>query len=239
MNLSANFRGASHTADTVVDLYFDAVSGSSGSGAYDKIPLTITTQKEQEVMEYIGGALAGTHSKGMVVIADDVASKYVNANITAVGTITRSALGNRRLVEAITNGSATTRTLTVEETGKLFQIDMTTVDNNVTLTLPTASTAAGVYYDFTYQANCDDGADFAITTGADGTDFYGGIIAGGANSTIQDVNGDASLLTIDGSAAQTTEGLRMTVLCDGTNWLLSGYNQTVVGTAQIVLSATA
>ena len=78
MNTVANFRGAVHSADTAVDLYF-ASAGSGVEGSFDKIPLVVTSNKEQEVMEAVGGALAGTHSKGMVVIADDVASSYVNA----------------------------------------------------------------------------------------------------------------------------------------------------------------
>ena len=103
MNTAANFRGAIHSADTAVDLYFKS-AGSGVEGAFDKIPLVVTTQKEQEVMDSIGGSLAGSHSKGMVVIADDVASKYVNANITSVGAFSLASTGvlTKRNIELVT-----------------------------------------------------------------------------------------------------------------------------------------
>ena len=236
MNTAANFRGASHEADTAVTLYFDAVAGSSTSGAYDSIPLTVTTEKEQEVMDAIGGALAGSHSKGMVVIADDVASSYVNGNISAVGTITRGATGNRKTVEAITNGSAVTRTLTIGESGMLFTVNMSTVDNNVTLTLPAASTSAGVMYDFAFLVDCDDDADFILKTGAADEDFYGYQIRGAANSTLLDIPGTASTLTLDANVGQDIEGMLWHVMCDGANWHFSGYNTTAVGTANVTLA---
>lgn len=143
-----------------------------------------------------------------------------------------------RPVDAITNAAAVTRTLLTAESGTLFTLDMSAVDNNVTITLPTAATSAGVYYDFCFLVNSDDDADFIITTGLDATDIYGGIITGGANSTLDDVDG-LSKLTLDGSVAQTAEGARMTFLCDGVNWHLSGYLVTAVGTVHIVESATA
>jgi hypothetical protein len=143
-----------------------------------------------------------------------------------------------RPVEAITNAAAVTRTLTTVESGNLFTIDMSAVDNNVTLTLPTAATSAGVYYDFIITADCDDDADFIITTGLDATDIYGYIVTGGANSTLDDFDG-VSKITVDGSVSQSTEGLRMSLLCDGVNWHLSGYTQVVVGTTLLVESASA
>ena len=112
-------------------------------------------------------------------------------------------------------------------------------DNNVTLTLPTASDAvAGCSYDFCFTVNCDDDADFILTTGADGTDIYGYIVAGAANSTVDDFDG-LSKITVDGSVSQAIEGLRMTVICDGVNWHLSGYVPVAVGTVVLVESATA
>ena len=91
----------------------------------------------------------------MVVIADAVAKVFVNGGITNVTSITRGVTGSRREVEAITNGSAVTRTLLATESGKMFTVDMSTADNNVTLTLPTASTSAGVFYDFTFLVAWD------------------------------------------------------------------------------------
>ena len=144
-----------------------------------------------------------------------------------------------RPVDAITNASAVTRTLLTAESGTLYTLDMSAVDNNVTITLPAASSSAGVYYDFCFLVDSDDDADFILTTGADAIDFYGTIDHGAANSTQRDVDGDASKLTIDGSASQDLEGMRITVLCDGANWHLSGYNTVAIGTASVVLSASA
>jgi len=141
--------------------------------------------------------------------------------------------------QKLTNEVAVARTLTAAESGTLFAVDMSTVDNNVTLTLPTASDdVAGVSYDFCFTVNCDDDADFIITTGANGTDIYGYIVAGAANSTVDDVDG-LSKLTIDGSVSQAIEGLRMTFICDGTNWHLSGYVPVAIGTTVVVESASA
>ena len=146
--------------------------------------------------------------------------------------------GKRRKIEHVNNSRALTRTLTDDESGTLFIIDMSAVDNNVTLTLPTAAGSEGVFYEFCYSANCDDDADFAITTGADGTDIYGYVVRGGANNTVLDVDG-LSKIVVDGSASQATEGLRLSLFCDGTNWHLSGYSSVVVGTALITEDASA
>jgi len=144
-----------------------------------------------------------------------------------------------KAVEYIDNGAARAITLLAAQSGTLFAVDMSTVDNNVTITLPTASAAvAGVNYDFCFTVNSDDDADFIITTGADGTDIYGYVVTGAADSTVDDFNG-LSKITVDGSVSQAIEGMRMTLICDGTNWHLSGYVPVAIGTVVLVESATA
>ena len=145
---------------------------------------------------------------------------------------------DKRRIQSIDNSAALTRTMLDSESGTLFLVDMSTVDNNVTLTLPTASGSAGVWFDFCFTVNCDDDADFIVTTGADGTDIYGYVVAGAANSTVDDVDG-LSKLTVDGSVSQAIEGMRLTFMCDGTNWHLSGYVPVAIGTVVLVESATA
>ena len=141
--------------------------------------------------------------------------------------------------QKIDNTAVVARTLKASESGTLFAVDMSTVDNNVTITLPTVSDAvAGVNYDFCFTVNSDDDADFIITTGTDATDIYGGIITVGANSTVDAFNG-ISKITVDGSVAQTCEGLKMSFICDGVNWHLSGHIATVVGTVHLVGAAAA
>ena len=145
---------------------------------------------------------------------------------------------DKKRVQNIDNSAAVTRTMLDSESGTLFLVDMSTVDNNVTLTLPTASGSAGVWFDFCFTVNCDDDADFIVTTGADGTDIYGYVVAGAANSTVDDIDG-LSKITVDGSVSQAIEGLRLTFLCDGTNWHLTGYIPVAIGTVVLVESATA
>ena len=145
---------------------------------------------------------------------------------------------DKKRVQNIDNSAAVTRTMLDSESGTLFLVDMSTVDNNVTLTLPTASGSAGVWFDFCFTVNCDDDADFIVTTGADGTDIYGYVVAGAANNTVDDIDG-LSKITVDGSVSQAIEGLRLTFLCDGTNWHLTGYVPVAIGTVVLVESATA
>jgi hypothetical protein len=242
MNSSANFRGAD-VGTTFIDVYFAAAQSSNndnGTSGYDKVRLTVTATKEEQALEDLGAAMAGSKNP-VKVIADDVNSKYISDHITAVASITLASQGQYRTVEAITNASAVTRTLTTAESGTLFTVNMSTVDNNVAITLPTAtdSGVAGVYYDFCFLVDCDDDADFSLSTGVDAVDFFGVINRGAANSTSLDVNGDASKLTLDANVGQTIEGMRWTVTCDGANWHLEGYNPTAVGTANITLSTSA
>lgn len=143
-----------------------------------------------------------------------------------------------RPVEALTNAAAVTRTLTTVESGTLFTVNMAAVDNNVALTLPAAASSAGVYFDFCFLVNSDDDADFSISTGLDATDIYGGIVTLAANSTVDAFNG-ISKITVDGSVAVTCEGLRLSVVCDGVNWHLSGQIATAVGTVHLVGAASA
>ena len=139
----------------------------------------------------------------------------------------------------INNVTALTRTLTAAESGTLFAVDMSAVDNNVTLTLPTPSVdVAGVSYDFCFTVNSDDDADFIVTTGDNAVDIYGYVVAGGANSTVDDFDG-LSKITVDGSVSQAIEGMRLTFICDGTNWHLTGYVPVAIGTVVLVESASA
>ena len=144
--------------------------------------------------------------------------------------------GQKKVVEAVTNAAAVTRTLTAAESGTLFTINMAAVDNNVQFSLPTTSTSAGIFYDICFLVNSDDDADFILQTAEDAADIYGGIITLAANSTVDSFNGVSSI-TVDGSVAQTAEGLHMHVLCDGVNWHVRGHIVTAVGTVHLVSAA--
>jgi len=147
MNTADNFRGAVHSGNTTVDLYFNA-AGSGVEGAFDNITLNITAAKEQEVMDNIGGALAGTHSKGMIVIADDVAGEYVNGNITSVDAFALASTGT--LMKANVQGAVTAdATLTASDSGKTFVF----TDAAAILTLPDSGAGDIVGWTATFISN--------------------------------------------------------------------------------------
>ena len=153
MNTSANFRGAIHAADTTVALYFSAAE-STETGAYDKITLNITSAKEQEVIDSIGGALAGTHSKGMIVIADDVASSYVNGNITSVDAFSL-AIGGSYKAPIVT---AINRTMTAAESGSTVLVNHAAK----VITLPTVALGLKAGMNFTVVPLIDPEAGFTV-----------------------------------------------------------------------------
>tara|TARA_R100000458_G_C8260719_1_gene236246 strand:+ start:126 stop:911 length:786 start_codon:yes stop_codon:yes gene_type:complete len=238
-NTSANFRGAD-VGTEFIDLYFHAAQSSNnnnGSSGYDKVRLEVLAGKEEVALEGVMAGFAGNKHGAVTVIADDVNSKYIHENVEAVTSITLASQGQYRTVEAITNAAAVTRTLTTAESGTLFTVNMSTIDNNVALTLPIATDAgvAGVYYDFCFLVDCDDDADFSLSTGADAIDMFGSILRG-QNNTANEffVIPGKSKLTIDADVGQAIEGMTFGVVCDGANWHISGYNPTAVGTANMV-----
>ena len=143
---------------------------------------------------------------------------------------------DKRRVLKIDNVAAVTRTLKDSESGTLFLVSLAAVDNDITLTLPTASGSEGVWFDFCFTVDSDDDADFIINTGDAGTDIYGAIVTLAANSTV-DAFAGISTITVDGSVAQSAEGLKLSFLCDGTNWHLSGHIMTAIGTVHLVGAA--
>lgn len=155
--------------------------------------------------------------------------------VLALGGLT-TFKGHKRHVEAVTNAAAASRSLTKAESGTLFTVNMATVDLDLTYSLPPTSESAGVFYDFCFTVASDDDADFILQTAEDAADIYGGIITLAANSTVDVFNGISSI-TVDGSVAQSAEGLHMHVLCDGVNWHISGHIATAVGTVHLVGAA--
>jgi len=133
MNSVSNFRGAVHSADTSVDVYFQsaAVDGAS----YDKIPLVVTSGSEQTVMRAICYALENDHkgnrSSAMEILADDVVGKYAHEDITSVGALalnTTLVRGQQKTIESVTADD----TLTASDSGKTFVF----ADAAAVLTLP-------------------------------------------------------------------------------------------------------
>ena len=94
-----------------------------------------------------------------------------------------------------------------------------------TLALPTA--AAGLEYPFYYKGIAADAQNWVINTGSDTNFFLGGLVhldtdAGAAGDEVVPIAGDGnsnSKLTV----VTPNVGTRVKVICDGTNWILSGF----------------
>ena len=143
----------------------------------------------------------------------------------------------RRAVTALENSSAVARTLTVAESGTLFTVDLTAVDNDIVITLPAVASSAGACYDFAIIDTPDDDADLVIKTEGDAVDIFGAVLRGGANSTSTDFDG-ISKITVDASVNTGTKGTRLHLECDGATWHISGYCPVAVATVVLVESAT-
>lgn len=133
MNSASNFRGAVHSADTSVDIYFQSAEVDGAS--YDKIPLVVTSGSEQTVMRAICYAmeddLNSNRSTAMEIFADDVVGKYAHKDITSVGALalnTTLVRGQQKTIESVTDDDA----LTASDSGKTFVF----ADAAAVLTLP-------------------------------------------------------------------------------------------------------
>jgi len=82
--------GMTVAADATILMQFESSIGSGGTdgASSDILSLTVTANTELVVFkalsEAIEGAKRNMKNKGFLVIADDVASTYLHANITAV-----------------------------------------------------------------------------------------------------------------------------------------------------------
>lgn len=94
-----------------------------------------------------------------------------------------------------------------------------------TLALPTA--ASGLEYEFYYKGVAADAQNWVINTGSNTNFFLGGLVhldtdAGAAGDEVVPIAGDGnsnSKLTV----VTPDVGTRVKVICDGTNWILSGF----------------
>ena len=201
MNTVDNFRGAVHSADTAVDLYFQAAAASStGGAAYDKIPLVVTTEKEQEVMADISGALSGSHSNPMVVIADDVASSYVNANITSVGTFSLNSTGHTKSIESVT----ATDSLLASESGTIYVF----ADAAAVLTLPDSGGGDILGTTYTFVSNAT-GTGQEVLLADTTNEFFIGTVLGA------DQDADAAPLGWNAQVSDGFSSIEFTGVTDG------------------------
>ena len=78
-------RGLAVTAESTILMTFTSFRSSTGDVERDTVTLTTTADKEKDVMEAIAQKInQHPHSDGFIVLADDVNSTYVHADLTSV-----------------------------------------------------------------------------------------------------------------------------------------------------------
>ena len=180
MNKVSNFRAMEQAASGAVIMYFESPISSTTEtgGAYDKITLAVTADKEKEAMMAIGGALAGSKSGSTAVIADDYGTAYCDDTVTGVTTIEKAAAGVASNVITLTDD----RTLTSGESGAFVVLNHATK----IITLPTA--AAGLNYKIMFLQDTDAACTIVAGTG---DCFFGNIKVTSATedqTEIQDIS---------------------------------------------------
>ena len=80
---ASSLLGIYSDADSSLKLHFKTVTGGTADLDKDVVDLTIAADSEKNVIEAILSAANGTHSNGVVILADDVAGKYIHSDLTA------------------------------------------------------------------------------------------------------------------------------------------------------------
>lgn len=114
-------------------------------------------------------------------------------------------------------------TILAANTGKPHLVANVSADR--TFTLPTAT--SGLDFEFIATVGAADGHDWIINTGSD-TNFYTGAIIH-LDSDADDAADELVLVAPDGNSNSKLQinlpqgGTRVRVICDGTNWIVSGF----------------
>ena len=78
-------RGLAVTAESTILMTFTSFRSSTGDTERDTVTLTTTADKEKDVMTAIAQKInQHPHSDGFILLADDVASTNVHADLTSV-----------------------------------------------------------------------------------------------------------------------------------------------------------
>tara|TARA_Y100000401_G_scaffold116840_1_gene123620 strand:- start:830 stop:1204 length:375 start_codon:yes stop_codon:yes gene_type:complete len=90
---AANFKGAHPTDDdsiqlTFKSLYNEFTDGDNEVVVSDYVKLTTGTNKAKEAVQALAKEIANPYGDSMIVVADDVAGKYISSDVTACETIT-------------------------------------------------------------------------------------------------------------------------------------------------------
>ena len=117
----------------------------------------------------------------------------------------------------------TTYSVLAKNSGKLHV--MPNLTGNCTITLPPVEN--GLKFEFMYAGAADDGQNWIIVTAVAGTDFFKGGITqlDPAESAGSEVTPVYSTIATDDTLTIVTPnaGTIVTLVCDGTFWLLSGF----------------
>ena len=233
MNSIQNFRGCSMSSDDSIDVFFKAASvGNDGDGVtgYDKVTLACSDEKHKEAMQAIAAAINGAKLPH-VVVADDVNSVYVDDNITSITSITRSATGTWKNVEAVTANTV----LTAADSGKTFFCNPAAT---TAFTLPTITSALKGW-------NCTIVATEGIDATATGMDNIINIHAGAGNDDfigiIVDSNdgvGDYAVANDDyiNITDSAGPGSKVDIICDGSRYYAYGVTNEA---AQVLFNSAA
>lgn len=152
--------------------------------------------------------IAGTFQLGAVTVGATAAEINAAADVS---------------VRFVNIGDGAAYTVLAANSGKPHVVPNQTA--NVTITLP--AVASGLEYEFTYGGVAADAQNWVIETGAAANFYNGGLVhldtdAGSAADEIVPIAGNGTsnhTLTI----VTPDVGTRVKMVCDGTNWFLSGY----------------
>tara|TARA_R110002020_G_scaffold470488_1_gene696449 strand:+ start:163 stop:855 length:693 start_codon:yes stop_codon:yes gene_type:complete len=219
MNTVENFRGGV-IGDQYVDLYFQGAATSSGT-ATDKVRLTVTNDKEDEVLTFLGD-LMPTINDGGHEIANDKTSVYVHADITAVSAIT---LANDTYYRTLTTKTAN-YTLLDSDSGSIVMVNPAAT---TALTLPTISSAIAGW---NVKVVVTEGIDATATgmdqivnihAGSGNDDFIGVLVSSGSDDGDYAVSGDDYINFTDSAGP----GSMVEIFTDGTRWYVHGMSNSM------------
>lgn len=181
------------------------------------------------------GIYIGSSADGKLVISSDgtgadditiVGSQTVTGDMVVTGDVTLTGdlditgtLTSSGTYVAVPDGA--TYTVLAANSGKIHIMPDLTA--SCTISLPTA--AAGLVYEFISKGVAEDAQNWVFDTGSDTNFYLGGL-------TELDTTGDTVVLEVpdgDSNSKMTivtpAPGTRILMICDGTNWILSGVVQ--------------
>lgn len=178
-----------------------------------------TTLKNDLDLSSHDGSSAGLKLGGTLVTATAAELNILDGVTATAAEINAAADVGSRVVDI---GDNTTYTVLAANSGKIHTLPNLTAD--ITITLPTP--AAGLEYVFIYAGVAADAQDWLFDTGSDTNFYLGGLVhldtdAGSAGDEVVPIAGDGNSNS-KLSVLVPDVGTRVEMVCDGTNWILTG-----------------